>query len=232
MTMEDFTQATDRIVAGLEKRNRLLNPLERKIIAWHEMGHALVALSLPGSDRVHKVSIIPRGVGALGYTIQRPTEDRFLMTKAELEAKMAVLLGGRAAESLAFGAFSTGAVDDLAKATDIARSMVVRYGMDPTLGQVSYEGEPQGFVPVPGLGYAAPRRYSEETAQAIDRALLALVDQAFRRARDLLEKRRAVLEAGVAQLLEKETLGEAALAALVAGGTSAEPLPGPTPREA
>jgi cell division protease FtsH len=217
VTMEDFTQAIERIVAGLEKRNRLLNPLERKIIAWHEMGHALVALSLPGSDRVHKVSIIPRGVGALGYTIQRPTEDRFLMTKAELEAKMAVLLGGRAAESLAFGAFSTGAADDLAKATDIARSMVVRYGMDPTLGQVSYEGEPQGFVAVPGVGYAAPRRYSEETAQAIDRALLALVEQAFRRARELLEQRRAVLEAGVTQLLEEETLGEAALQALVAG---------------
>ena len=215
--MEDFTQAIERIVAGLEKRNRLLNPMERKVIAYHEMGHALVALSLPGTDTVHKVSIIPRGVGALGYTIQRPTEDRFLMTRAELETKMAVLLGGRAAEDLAFGEFSTGAADDLVKATDIARSMVARYGMDSELGHVSYEAEPQGFVPVPGIGYTAPRRYSEATAQAIDRALHALVEQAFQRARSVLTEQRPLLERAVTLLLEKETLGEADLAALLPG---------------
>jgi len=213
--MEDFTQAIERIVAGLEKRNRLLNPMERKVIAYHEMGHALVALSLPGTDSVHKVSIIPRGVGALGYTIQRPTEDRFLMTRAELQTKMAVLLGGRAAEDLAFGEFSTGAADDLVKATDIARSMVARYGMDPELGHVSYEAEPQGFVPVPGIGYTAPRRYSEATAQAIDRALHGLVEQAFQRARTVLTEQRPLLERAVKLLLEKETLGEADLAALL-----------------
>ena len=129
VTMADFNNAIERIVAGLEKRNRLLNPREREIVAYHEMGHALVALALPGVDPVHKVSIIPRGVGALGYTIQRPTEDRFLMTRRELEDKMAVLLGGRSAELIVFGHLSTGAADDLRRVTDIARSMVTRYGM-------------------------------------------------------------------------------------------------------
>ena len=122
--------------------DRLLNPKEREIVAYHEMGHALVALALPGVDVVHKVSIIPRGIGALGYTIQRPTEDRFLMTRAELENKMAVLLGGRAAELLVFDHFSTGAADDLRRVTDIARSMVTRYGMSEALGSVAYDREP------------------------------------------------------------------------------------------
>src|SRR6266404_5141033 len=127
VTMADFTNAIERMVAGLEKRNRLLNPLERRVVAYHELGHAMVALALPGTDTVHKVSIIPHGVGALGYTIQRPIEDRYLMTRAELEHKMAGLLGGRAAEQLVFSEISTGAADDLAKATDIARAMVLRY---------------------------------------------------------------------------------------------------------
>ena len=128
VTMADFNNAIERIVAGLGKRNRLLNPKEREIVAYHEMGHALVAMTLPGVDPVHKVSIIPRGVGALGYTIQRPTEDRFLMTRTELDNKMAVLLGGRAAEWVVFGHLSTGAADDLARATDIARDMITRFG--------------------------------------------------------------------------------------------------------
>ena len=135
VTMADFTNAVERMVAGLEKRNRLLNPKEREIVAYHEMGHALVAVSLPGTDTVHKVSIIPRGVGALGYTIQRPIEDRFLMTREELENKMAVLLGGRAAELTVFGHLSTGAADDLRRVTDIARAMVTRYGMSERLGK-------------------------------------------------------------------------------------------------
>src|SRR5690606_8626421 len=138
--------AIERIVAGLEKRNRLLNPKEREVVAYHEMGHALVAMSLPGVDAVHKVSIIPRGVGALGYTIQRPTEDRFLMTREELENKMAVLLGGRAAEVVVFGHLSTGAADDLVKVTDIARAMVTRFGMVESLGNVSYEQDRQSFL--------------------------------------------------------------------------------------
>src|SRR5581483_3236022 len=146
VTLADFTAAVERIVAGLEKKNRLLVPHEREVVAHHEMGHTLVALSLPGSDVVHKVSIIPRGIGSLGYTIQRPTEDRFLMTKAELENKMAVLLGGRAAEHIVFGEWSTGASDDLAKVTDIARSMVTRYGMTQELGPVTYEKSQRSFL--------------------------------------------------------------------------------------
>src|SRR5205085_7000175 len=140
------TQAVERIVAGLEKRNRILNETERRVVAHHEMGHAVLAMALPGSDPVHKVSIIPRGVGALGYTIQRPTEDRFLMTRGELENKMAVLLGGRVAELIVFGHLSTGAADDLAKVTEIARSMVTRYAMVPELGNVTYDPDPPSFM--------------------------------------------------------------------------------------
>jgi cell division protease FtsH len=145
VTMEDFTRAIERIVAGLEKKSRLIIPHEREIVAYHELGHAFVAKSLPGTDELHKVSIIPRGIGSLGYTIQRPTEDRYLMTAAELKNKMAVLLGGRAAEVIVFEELSTGAADDLDKATDIARSMLTRYGMDE-LGQVTYvEQQPSFF---------------------------------------------------------------------------------------
>src|SRR6202034_1617041 len=142
IAMSDFTEGVERIVAGLEKRKRVLSPKEREIVAYHEMGHALAAMSLPGADTVHKVSIIPRGVGALGYTIQRPTEDRYVISREELIDKMAVLLGGRAAEWIVFRHLSTGAADDLAKVTDIARDMVTRFGMDPTLGPVSYESAP------------------------------------------------------------------------------------------
>src|SRR5207247_6972679 len=139
VALSDFTMAVERIVAGLEKKSRILNSREREIVAHHEMGHALVALALPGTDPVHTVSIIPRGIGALGYTIQRPTEDRFLMTREELENKMAVLLGGRASQQIIYGHLSTGAADDLAKVTDIARSMVVRYGMAEAPGNLSSE---------------------------------------------------------------------------------------------
>jgi cell division protease FtsH len=159
VALDDFTVAVERIVAGLEKKSRILNPREREIVAHHEMGHVLVALALPGTDPVHKVSIIPRGIGALGYTIQRPTEDRFLMSREELEGKMAVLLGGRAAEEVIYGHLSTGAADDLAKVTDIARSMVMRYGMDEKLGNLSFEDERPLFLPVPGAeGNALSRR--------------------------------------------------------------------------
>ena len=190
ISMQDFTQGVERNVAGLEKKNRLLNPLERKVVAYHEMGHALLGMALPGVDTVHKVSIIPRGVGALGYTIQRPTEDRFLMSRPELENKMAVLLGGRAAESLVFEEVSTGAADDLAKVTDIARSMVVRYGMDDELGNIAYEEERRSFLNPTELPTQTVRRYSEETAREIDRAVRELVGKAFRRAREVLEANR------------------------------------------
>lgn len=208
IAMADFTNAVERIVAGLEKKNRLLNPRERQVVAYHEMGHALVARALPGVDPVHKVSIIPRGIGALGYTIQRPTEDRFLMTRAELESKMAVLLGGRAAEILQFGEFSTGAADDLSKATEIARGIVARYGMTDALGMMTYESDPSPFL---GNGMAARpegRRYSEDTAREIDCAIRELVDQAFQRATRILQRNRTALEAGATQLLQRETLTE------------------------
>ncbi len=210
VTMEDVTRAIERIVAGLEKRSRLLGPVERKVVAYHEMGHALSALHTPGSDIVHKVSIIPRGIGALGYTIQRPTEDRFLMTRHELENKMTVLLGGRAAERLVFDELSTGAQDDLARATDIARNMVTRFGMDATLGQMSYESDPSPYLDqVPGM--MRQRDFSEETAREIDCAVRDLVAAAFERAATLLAAHRAQLDAGAAALLEQETLSQAEL---------------------
>ena len=164
VTLEDFTQAIERIVAGLERRNRLLNPHERDVVAHHEIGHSLVAMALPGVDPVQKVSIIPRGIAALGYTIQRPLEDRFLMDRAELMNRMTVLLAGRAAESIFFAEVSTGASDDLEKATEIARSMVVRFGMDPALGQVAYEPESAPLLGVPAGADWHPRRYGEEFA--------------------------------------------------------------------
>jgi cell division protease FtsH len=211
VALTDFTQAIERIVAGLEKKNRLLIPKERDIVAHHEMGHALVALALPGMESIHKVSIIPRGVGSLGYTIQRPTEDRFLMTKIELENKVAMLLGGRAAEKLVFDEFSTGAADDLAKATDIARSMVARFGMDEDLGSVSYETDRSTLLgPVEGQTFLE-RKYSEATAQKIDAALKRVIDSSFARALGLLRQHRAVLEKGARRLLETETLDEDAL---------------------
>ena len=215
VTMADFNNAIERIVAGLEKRNRLLNPKERQIVAYHEMGHALVAMALPGVDPVHKVSIIPRGVGALGYTIQRPTEDRFLMTREELENKMAVLLGGRAAEWIVFGHLSTGAADDLAKATDIARAMVTRYGMTDKLGHVALEKDRRSFLTTDQPYYAAQERtYSDETAAAIDEEVKRIIDEIFDRTVKLLGEQREALDRIARKLLEKETLDEREIAAL------------------
>jgi len=211
VTLDDFTQAVERIVAGLEKRSRVLNENERRTVAYHEMGHALVAMSVPGSDPVHKISIIPRGIGALGYTIQRPTEDRFLMTREELENKMTVLLGGRAAEQVVFGHLSTGAADDLAKVTGIARSMALRYGMVEKLGYVSFDEERPNFLGVP---VAQQREYSEETAREIDIAVRDIVHTAFDQAVVILTRERDVLERGAKLLLEKETLAEPELAGL------------------
>jgi cell division protease FtsH len=208
----DFAEAVERIVAGLEKRNRRLNEQERRVVAHHEMGHALVAMATPGADPVQKVSIIPRGVGALGYTIQRPTEDRFLMTERELDDKLTVLLAGRAAEHVVFGALSTGAADDLAKATEIARSMVTRYGMNAELGHATYEAERPTFLGMPPVGTGA--QFSEATLGAIDGAVRSIVGAAFDRAVSVLTRNRAVLEKGAAQLLERETLEHDALAAL------------------
>jgi len=219
VTMADFTQAIERIIAGLEKKNRLLNEFERRTIAFHEMGHAIVAMCLPGSDTVHKVSIIPRGIGALGYTIQRPTEDRYLMSRDELENKMAVLMGGRAAESIMFKRFSTGAADDLARVTDIARSMVTQYGMAESMGQVAYDRQPHSFLGQQQEMTWLERRYSEETAREIDCAVRDLVQAAFEKAVQILGTNRATLENTAAHLLEDETLDQEALAKLTTGLT-------------
>ncbi len=225
VSANDFTAAIERIVAGLEKKNRLLNPQEREVVAYHEMGHALVALMCKRCDPVHKVSIIPRGIGALGYTMQRPTEDRYLMTREELEEKMAVLLGGRAAEKLVFDHLSTGAADDLAKATDIARSMVTRYAMVPELGHVSYESESAAFLQGPAQAFRT-RDYSDDTAREIDTAVRTIVQNAFDEALGILQQSRDVLEEGARQLLERETLGEAELKSLY---EKAEPVPAAAP---
>jgi len=207
VTMNDFTNAIERIVAGLEKRNRLLNPMERRVVAYHELGHAMVGLALPGLDTVHKVSIIPRGVGALGYTIQRPTEERYLMTRAELEHKMAALLGGRACEQLVFAEISTGAADDLARATDIARAMVLRYGMSEALGNVAYDRDRSPFLQ-PAFPLPQERGYSEGTAEAVDHAVRVFVDHAFALATEVLQRNRALLDRTATALLQTETLNE------------------------
>ena len=205
IAMQDFTAAIERIIAGLEKRSRVLIPRERRTVAYHEMGHALVAMATPGADPVTKVSIIPRGIGALGYTMSRPTEDRFLMGRSELEAKLAVLMGGRAAEMLTGPDISTGAADDLARATDIARGMVLRYGMDDTLGPVAWDTDEGHFLDQPGA-FWRPRRFSEHTAREIDQAVQGTLQRALERALEVLRANRAALDAGANSLLALETL--------------------------
>jgi cell division protease FtsH len=172
-------------------------------VAHHEMGHAIAAMAMPDMDPVHKISIIPRGIAALGYTMQRPLEDRFLMSQDELVHRMVVLLSGRAAEELVFAQISTGASDDLMKTTDIARSMVVRFGMDPALGQVSYEPERSRMMPTRDI---QPRSYSDETAFRIDEAVHNIVDDAYRRAQFILNNNEDLLRRSAADLLERETL--------------------------
>jgi cell division protease FtsH len=205
VSMLDFTAAVERIVIGSERRGRLLQPHEREVVAHHEMGHALAAASLAGMDPVHKVSIIPRSVGALGYTLQRPTEDRFLITLAELKDRMVVLLAGRAAEDLIFNEISTGAADDLAKVTDIARQIVTRFGMTAELGQAVLERQSASYLGEQAISLRE-KDYSEETAREVDLSVRALIDVAYTRAKALLQSRRAELEQGAQLLLEKETL--------------------------
>ena len=205
--LQDFTATIERIVAGLEKKSRVLNPKERETVAHHEMGHALVALALPETDPVHKISIIPRGIGALGYTLQRPTEDRFLMTRTDLEHKIAVLLGGRAAEKLVFGELSTGAADDLARATDIARDMITRFGMDEGLGYIAFEAQRPRFLDTPELAHGGCR-VAESTQARIDQAIRDIVMGVFERAYRILDTNRAVLERCARELLARETLDE------------------------
>jgi len=223
VSLNDFTEAIERIVAGLEKKSRVLNEEERRRVAYHEMGHALVAATLPGVDPVQKVSIIPRGVGALGYTIQRPTEDRFLLGRGNLENRIAVLMGGRAAEQLVFdGDVSTGAADDLQRATEIALEMVTRFGMDEKVGQRTYAPAPQPFVPGPTAEHV---QAAEITGREIDVAVRDLLDKGFTRAREILAARRADLDAGVQLLLKRETLTVDDFPAIRSAKVAAEPHP-------
>jgi cell division protease FtsH len=214
VTLSEFSEAVERIVGGLEKKNRLINPMERKTVAYHEMGHALVALSLPGTDPVQKISIIPRGISALGYTMQVPTEDRFLMRKTELLNKIASLLGGRAAEDIIFGDVSTGAHNDLARATDIARSMIREYGMSNKLGPayLSPDKRPQYL----DMGMREGGDYSEATAEMIDLEIRAIIAAEYSRALDILKAKQDVLEKGAQLLLEKEKIDGEEIRALMA----------------
>jgi cell division protease FtsH len=211
--MPEFEEAVERIVAGLEKKNRLINPDERKIVAYHEMGHAIVALSLPGTDPVQKISIIPRGIAALGYTMQVPTGDRFLMKKTELLNKVASLLGGRAAEEIIFGDISTGAHNDLARATDITKSMIKEYGMSDRLGQVYFAREKrQQFL---DMGLQESGDYSNATAEVIDEEIKNIISTEYAKALDILRSRKDILQKGAELLLEKEKIEGAELKALM-----------------
>ena len=212
--LPELQEAVERVVAGLEKKNRVLNKMEKERVAYHEVGHALVALSFPGADPIQKISIIPRGIAALGYTLQLPTEDRFLMTKTELENKIAVLLGGRNAEELIFGEASTGAQNDLVKATDIAKSMVKSYGMSEKLGTITLDRERQPLLmPI----QASPEKgdYSEETAREIDCEVRRIVDEQYERVKRLLTERKAALLEGAKRLLDQEVISGSDLKAIM-----------------
>ena len=210
----ELQEAVERVIAGLEKKNRVLNKMEKERVAYHETGHALVAISLPGSDQVQKISIIPRGVAALGYTLQLPTEDRFLMTKSELENKIAVLLGGRIAEEMIFGEASTGAQNDLVKTTDIAKSMVKAYGMSEKLGTITLERERQPqFIQIPVASEKGD--YSEETAREIDCEVRRIIDEQYERVKRLLDQRKAALVEGARVLLEREVISGSELSTIM-----------------
>jgi cell division protease FtsH len=201
----DFAEAIERVVAGLEKKSRVLNDKEKKIVAYHEVGHAIVGYSMPGSGQVEKISIVPRGMAALGYTLQLPTEDRFLMDEAELRGQIATLLGGRSAEEIVFGSITTGASNDLQRATDLAERMVTTYGMSKILGPLAYQqGQQAMFL---GNEGANPRRMvSEQTAEAIDGEVKEIVETAHQQALDILQQNRDLLETIATQLLETEVI--------------------------
>ncbi len=220
--LPELQEAVERVVAGLEKKNRVLNKAEKERVAHHEIGHALVSLSLPGGDEVQKISIIPRGVAALGYTLQLPTEDRFVITKSELENKIAVYLGGRVAEEIIYGEISTGARDDLLKATDIAKNMIKAYGMSEQLGQTSFDQDHQPMF-LPGGQSPGPGDYSEETARAIDAEIRLIIDAQYARVTELLRSKTQILKSAAQALLEKETLTGEELRAIARPADSPDP---------
>jgi cell division protease FtsH len=211
--MIDFDEAIERVVAGLQKKSRVMSPKEKRTVAYHESGHALVAELVPGADPVAKISIIPRGVAALGYTQQLPTEDRYLMTRSELLGRIYVLLGGRVAEEMVFGDVSTGAQNDLQKATEIARTMVTQFGMSEKVGLVSLEGPRTPlFLPVP---MQAPKEYSEETARTIDQEVKKILSETHAKVREILSTHRQALEQLAKLLLEKEVIERPELQAVL-----------------
>jgi len=211
----DFDEAIERVIAGLQKKSRVMNPREKKTVAYHEAGHALVAELVPGADPVTKISIIPRGVAALGYTQQLPTEDRYLMTRSELLARIYVLLGGRVAEEMIFNDVSTGAQNDLQKATEIARTMVTQFGMSERLGLVALEGQRQPlFLPVGGQ---PSKEYSEETARIVDEEIKRLLTDAHQKVRSCLSSCKDALEELAQLLLEKEVVERPALQSILNG---------------
>jgi len=212
--MAEFEEAVERVVAGLEKKNRLINPVEKEIVAYHELGHAIVAMTLPETDPVQKISIIPRGIAALGYTMQVPTEDRFLMRRAELLNRIATLLGGRAAEEIIFDDISTGAQNDLSRATDIARSMVKEYGMSGNLGQVYFAHKKQGQFLNPNQEGSGD--YSAMTAHLIDKEIRQIIDEQYERALEILRSKRNILNQAAETLIESETIQGEELSALEA----------------
>ncbi len=214
VAQKDLAEAIERVVAGLEKKSRVLNDKEKKIVAYHEVGHALIGALTPGSGRVEKISIVPRGMAALGYTLQLPTEDRFLMDEAELRSQIATMLGGRSAEEVVFGSITTGAANDLQRATDLAERMVTTYGMSKVLGPLAYEqGQQAMFL---GNGATNPRRMvSEQTAEAIDREVKDIVETAHQQALDILEQNRDLLEEIATRLLETEVIEGEALQSLL-----------------
>lgn len=222
VAQEDFAEAIERVVAGLEKKSRVLNEKEKKIVAYHEVGHALVGALMPGSGRVEKISIVPRGMAALGYTLQLPTEDRFLMDEAELRGQIATMLGGRSAEEIIFGSITTGASNDLQRATDLAERMVMTYGMSKVLGPLAYERQQGMFL---DNGAPNPRRaVSEQTAEAIDREVKEIVENAHQHALDILNQNRELLEAIATKLLDTEVIESTELHDLLAQVKSPTPI--------
>jgi cell division protease FtsH len=215
--MSDFEEAIDRVVAGLEKKSRVLSEKERDIVAHHEMGHALVANSVAHADPVHKITIIPRGIAALGMTYQLPTEDRFLLTRSELEDRIAVLLGGRVAEELVYGEISTGAHNDLERATDLVRLMVMKYGMSERVGLATFGDRAPLFLRQGGGGFGGERDYSEETARIIDQEVRGILDRTQDRVRGILTSKKAVLISAAAELKRTETLEGERLRRALAG---------------
>jgi cell division protease FtsH len=214
--MADLEEAVDRVIGGLERRSRVLSEKERDIVAHHEIGHALVATSLPNADPVHKVTIIPRGVGALGATYQVPLEDRYLLTRSELEDRIAVLLGGRAAEEVVYGEVSTGAHNDLDRSTEMARLMVMQYGMSEKLGPLTFGGGQQSMF-LKGSGFPVERDFGEDTARTIDDEIRAIVDRIYDRVRGLMTAKKSVLVAAAAELKQRETIEGDRLRQLLAG---------------